>query len=99
MKASLLCVCICSVVMFIVCVSVWFLCMQWSVYCIVGVQSLVLQTWSYGSVCFYLSLVCVCVQGFGNSFLQSDITIFKQNLLALEALNTKHKLYSKVGGQ
>ena len=36
------------------------------------------------------------LQTFGHSFLQSDITVFKQNLAALEILHSKHKLYSKV---
>ena len=36
-------------------------------------------------------------QAFGHSFLQKDIALFKQNLSALETLNKKHKLYSKVG--
>ena len=35
-------------------------------------------------------------QAFGQSFLQKDISLFKQNLSALETLNKKHKLYSKV---
>jgi len=35
---------------------------------------------------------------FGQSFLQSDITVFRQNLLALEDLNNKQKLYSKLHG-
>ncbi|XP_005990742.1 exportin-6 isoform X3 [Latimeria chalumnae] len=35
------------------------------------------------------------MQTFGQSFLQSDIHIFKQNLIYLESLNTKHKLYHK----
>ncbi|XP_069036853.1 exportin-6 [Lepisosteus oculatus] len=35
------------------------------------------------------------MQAFGQSFLQPDIHIFKQNLLYLEALNSKHKLYHK----
>eukprot|EP00062_Callorhinchus_milii_P009071 gi/632952470/ref/XP_007891869.1/ PREDICTED: exportin-6 isoform X3 [Callorhinchus milii] len=35
------------------------------------------------------------MQAFGQSFLQPDIQIFKQNLLHLETLNTKHKLYHK----
>ena len=34
---------------------------------------------------------------FGHSFIQKDIALFKQNLSALETLNKKHKLYSKVG--
>lgn len=36
-------------------------------------------------------------QAFGQSFLQPDIHIFKQNLSYLESLNSKHKLYSRVG--
>ncbi|CAH3162738.1 unnamed protein product [Porites lobata] len=35
------------------------------------------------------------MQAFGQSFLQPDITIFKQNLEALENLNSKLKLYQK----
>jgi len=33
---------------------------------------------------------------FGQSFLQSDITVFRQNLISLEQLNTKQKLYPKL---
>jgi hypothetical protein len=36
------------------------------------------------------------MEAFGQSFLQKDIALFKQNLSALETLNKKHKLYSKV---
>ncbi|MCL4125791.1 UNVERIFIED_CONTAM: hypothetical protein GTU68_065757 [Idotea baltica] len=36
------------------------------------------------------------MQAFGQSFMQTDITIFKQNLSALESLNSKYKLYHKV---
>lgn len=35
-------------------------------------------------------------QAFGQSFLQPDIHLFKQNLFYLETLNTKQKLYHKV---
>ncbi|CAG5897647.1 unnamed protein product [Menidia menidia] len=35
------------------------------------------------------------MQAFGQSFLQSDIHIFKQNLSYLESLNSKHKLYHR----
>ncbi|XP_066990340.1 exportin-6 isoform X2 [Macrobrachium rosenbergii] len=35
------------------------------------------------------------MQAFGQSFMQPDITIFKQNLEALESLNSKYKLYHK----
>ncbi|XP_067912796.1 exportin-6 isoform X2 [Heterodontus francisci] len=35
------------------------------------------------------------MQAFGQSFLQPDIQIFKQNLFYLETLNSKHKLYHK----
>uniref|UniRef100_A0A3Q3ACL7 Exportin 6 n=1 Tax=Kryptolebias marmoratus TaxID=37003 RepID=A0A3Q3ACL7_KRYMA len=35
------------------------------------------------------------MQAFGQSFLQPDIHIFKQNLSCLESLNSKHKLYSR----
>jgi len=35
------------------------------------------------------------MQAFGQSFLQPDISIFKQNLEALESLNAKWKLYHK----
>ncbi|KAL5018253.1 hypothetical protein ScPMuIL_003975 [Solemya velum] len=35
------------------------------------------------------------MQAYGQSFLQPDITVFKQNLESLESLNTKWKLYSK----
>ncbi len=38
------------------------------------------------------------LQSFGHSFLQPDITVFKLNLVSIEALNSKHKLYSKVRG-
>jgi len=38
----------------------------------------------------------IALQSFGQSFLQPDITIFKQNLNALEELNGKQKLYEKV---
>jgi len=33
---------------------------------------------------------------FGESFLQPDIAVFRQNLHALESLNSLHRLYSKV---
>lgn len=33
---------------------------------------------------------------FGQSFMQPDIMVFKQNLAALEQLNDKWKLYHKV---
>ncbi|CAI9592094.1 unnamed protein product [Staurois parvus] len=36
------------------------------------------------------------MQAFGQSFLQPDIHLFKQNLGYLETLNSKHKLYHKV---
>lgn len=36
------------------------------------------------------------LQAFGQSFLRPDIAIFKQNLEALENLNSKCKLYQKV---
>lgn len=39
----------------------------------------------------------LCPQAFGQSFLQPDIHLFKQNLFYLETLNTKQKLYHKVG--
>lgn len=42
------------------------------------------------------SYVCFVWQAFGQSFLQPDIHIFKQNLSYLEILNTKHKLYHRV---
>ncbi|CAL8273014.1 unnamed protein product [Lota lota] len=35
------------------------------------------------------------MQAFGQSFLQPDIHIFKQNVCYLEALNSKHKLYHR----
>lgn len=35
------------------------------------------------------------LQAFGQSFMQPDISIFKQNLAALESLNEKWKLYQK----
>ncbi|XP_004695806.1 PREDICTED: exportin-6-like, partial [Condylura cristata] len=35
------------------------------------------------------------MQAFGQSFLQPDIHLFKQNLFYLETLNTKQKLYHK----
>ncbi|OWK49693.1 Exportin-6 [Lonchura striata] len=37
----------------------------------------------------------LCSQAFGQSFLQPDIHLFKQNLFYLETLNTKQKLYHK----
>ncbi|KAM4635404.1 exportin-6 isoform 2-T3 [Polymixia lowei] len=36
------------------------------------------------------------MQAFGQSFLQPDIHIFKQNLSYLESLNSKHKLYHRL---
>ena len=36
------------------------------------------------------------LQAFGQSFLQPDISVFKQNLAALEDINAKWKLYHKV---
>ena len=36
------------------------------------------------------------MQSFGQSFLQPDISIFRQNLETLESLNSKWKLYHKV---
>ena len=36
------------------------------------------------------------IQAYGQSFMQPDITIFKQNLETLEELNSKYKLYQKV---
>lgn len=45
----------------------------------------------------YRFLIFITLQAFGQSFLQPDITIFKQNLEALENLNSKLKLYQKVG--
>lgn len=38
-------------------------------------------------------------QAFGQSFLQPDIHLFKQNLFYLETLNTKQKLYHKVSAR
>uniref|UniRef100_UPI00358DE5A0 exportin-6-like n=1 Tax=Myxine glutinosa TaxID=7769 RepID=UPI00358DE5A0 len=35
------------------------------------------------------------MQAYGQSFLQTDIHIFKQNLAYLESLNSRHKLYEK----
>ena len=35
------------------------------------------------------------VQAFGQSFLQPDLNIFRQNVTALENLNVKWKLFSK----
>ena len=35
-------------------------------------------------------------QSYGQSFLQPDLAVFKQNLESLETLNTKWKLYQKV---
>ena len=45
----------------------------------------------YMGVCMY-----TCVQAFGQSFLQSDIEVFRHNLEALENLNETKKLYTKV---
>jgi hypothetical protein len=36
------------------------------------------------------------MEAFGQSFLQPDIDVFRQNLESLESLNNKWKLYSKV---
>ena len=44
----------------------------------------------------FLAISYFVSQAFGQSFLQSDISIFRQNLQALETLNNKHKLFSKV---
>ena len=44
-----------------------------------------------------LGIILFPFQSFYHSFLQPDITVFKQNLAALEVLNSKHKLFSKVG--
>jgi hypothetical protein len=35
-------------------------------------------------------------KAFGQTFTQTDITVFKQNLQSLEDLNSKRKLYQKV---
>ena len=35
------------------------------------------------------------LQAFGQSFLQPDLNIFRQNMAALENLNVKWKLFSK----
>ena len=43
-----------------------------------------------------LMVSVILLQAFGQSFLQPDITVFKQNLEALENLNSKCKLYQKV---
>ena len=43
-----------------------------------------------------LSCFVHILQAFGQSFLQPDIHIFKQNVCYLEALNSKHKLYHRV---
>ena len=42
--------------------------------------------------------ICIAIswQAIGQSFLQSDIHVFRQNLESLETLNTKWKLYHKV---
>ncbi len=37
------------------------------------------------------------MRAFGQSFLQPDIGVFRQNLETLESLNSKLKLYHKVG--
>ncbi|ETE70193.1 Exportin-6 [Ophiophagus hannah] len=51
------------------------------------------HNWRY----FFKSNVLASVQrgAFGQSFLQPDIHLFKQNLFYLETLNTKQKLYHK----
>ena len=36
------------------------------------------------------------LNAFGQSFMQPDIMVFKQNLAALEVLNEKWKIYHKV---
>ncbi|KAF2355389.1 hypothetical protein FHG87_013857, partial [Trinorchestia longiramus] len=36
------------------------------------------------------------LQAFGQSFMQTDIAVFRQNLAALQLLNTKFRLYSKI---
>ena len=41
-------------------------------------------------ICLYIS------QAFGQTFTQTDIAVFKQNLESLEDLNSKCKLYQKV---
>jgi len=35
-------------------------------------------------------------QSYGQSFLQTDIAVFRQNLESLEVLNAKWRLYRKV---
>ena len=35
------------------------------------------------------------LQAFGQSFMQTDIAVFRQNLATLQLLNTKFRLYSK----
>ena len=70
---------------------------------------MILLLLSFSRFCYLnasLSLGCVSVsvtspdcfvfQAYGQSFLQPDIAVFKQNLESLEALNYKWKLYSKV---
>ncbi|XP_052833798.1 exportin-6 [Octopus bimaculoides] len=42
-----------------------------------------------------VSCCCYHCQAFGQSFLQPDIALFRQNLESLETLNTKWKLYHK----
>lgn len=51
---------------------------------------------SHWDTCEHEAQFIQIMQAFGQSFLQTDITIFKQNLLALESLNSKYKLYHKV---
>ncbi|RXG53590.1 Exportin-6 [Armadillidium vulgare] len=50
---------------------------------------------SHWDTCEHEAQFIQIMQAFGQSFLQTDITIFKQNLLALESLNSKYKLYHK----
>ena len=54
-----------------------------------------------GGIVLNLFLVLIEVvyifQSYGQSFLQPDIAVFRQNLESLEKLNTKWKLYRKVG--
>lgn len=71
-------------------------------------HQLLLHNWRYffrASLLAYMSMAEETVenqaqfnsvmQAFGQSFLQPDITVFKQNIEALENLNSKCKLYQK----
>ena len=52
---------------------------------------------NFSLLIFFLNvLLSFPLQAFGQTFTQTDITVFKQNLQSLEDLNSKRKLYQKV---